>query len=105
MKTSIKLAAAALLVAGSVSSAFAQAYEGGPEGRPVHSFARPAPRIILPPQAYGSYGYVVPPQARRSYGASATPENPFAVYENGKFIGQDPDPNVRMMLRKDFTFQ
>ena len=93
MKTSIKIAAAALLVAGSMTSAFAQAYEGGPEGRPVHSFARPAPHIVLTPQARGSYG------------AAIAPNNPIAVYANGKLIGQDPDPNVRMMLQKDFTYQ
>jgi hypothetical protein len=100
MKTSIKIAAAALLVAGSVTSAFAQAYEGGPEGRPVHSFARPAPHIVVAPQARR-----LTPQARRSYGAIVTPSNPTAVYANGKLIGQDPDPNVRMMLQKDFTYQ
>jgi len=93
MKTSIKIAAAALLVAGSMSSAFAQAYEGGPEGRPVHNFSRSAPRVVLTPHARGSYG------------AAITPSNPNAVYANGKFIGQDPDPNVRMMLQKDFSFQ
>lgn len=100
MKTSIKIAAAALLVAGSMSSAFAQAYEGGPEDRPVHNFSRPAPRVVLTPQARR-----LPPQARRSYGAVVTPGNPTAVYANGKLIGQDPDPNVRMMLQKDFTYQ
>lgn len=93
MKTQIKLAAAALLIAGSTSGAFAQAYEGGPDSRPVHSFARPAPHIVVTPQARGSYGYAV------------SPYNPGVVYQNGKYIGQDPDPNVRMMLRKDFAYQ
>lgn len=93
MKTSIKIVAAALLLAGSMTSAFAQAYEGGPEGQPVHSFARPAPHVVLTPQA------------RRAYGAAVTPNNPTAVYANGKYIGQDPDPNVRMMLQKDFSYQ
>ena len=93
MKTSLKIAAAALLVAGSVTSAFAQAYEGGPESQPVHSFARPAPRVVLTPQA------------RASYGAVVTPRKPYAVYENGKYIGQDPDPNVRMLMQKDFAHQ
>jgi Ni/Co efflux regulator RcnB len=32
--------------------------------------------------------------------AQAAPESP-AVYEWGKYQGQDPDPNVRLMLRKD----
>ena len=34
--------------------------------------------------------------------AQATPQR---VYENGKLIGQDPDANVRMMMRKDFSFE
>jgi hypothetical protein len=35
--------------------------------------------------------------------ASATQRAPetSAVYEWGKYQGQDPDPNVRLMLRKD----
>lgn len=37
----------------------------------------------------------VPPRA-----AEGTPQSP-AVYEWGKYQGQDPDPNVRLMLRKD----
>lgn len=93
MKTSIKIAAAALLVAGSMSSAFAQAYEGGSEGRPVHSFARPAPHVV------------VTPHARRAYGAAITAHNSTAVYANGKLIGQDPDVNVRMLMQKDFAHQ
>ena len=100
MKTSIKIAAAALLVAGSMTSAFAQAYEGGPEGNPVHSFARPAAHVVVTPHARK-----LTQQARRSYGAAITPSNPTAVYANGKLIGQDPDVNVRMMLQKDFIYQ
>lgn len=32
--------------------------------------------------------------------AEGTPQSP-AVYEWGKYQGQDPDANVRLMLRKD----
>jgi hypothetical protein len=38
-------------------------------------------------------------------GHVATPQASQRVYENGKLIGQDPDPNVRMMLEKDYSFQ
>jgi hypothetical protein len=39
----------------------------------------------------------VPPRATAT---DRTPGSP-AVYEWGKYQGQDPDPNVRLMLRKD----
>jgi Ni/Co efflux regulator RcnB len=39
----------------------------------------------------------VPPRAPF---AQAAPESN-AVYEWGKYQGQDPDPNVRLMLRRD----
>lgn len=39
----------------------------------------------------------VPPRAPA---IQATPEST-AVYEWGKYQGQDPDPNVRLMLRRD----
>lgn len=39
----------------------------------------------------------VPPRAPVS---QAAPEST-AVYEWGKYQGQDPDPNVRLMLRRD----
>jgi hypothetical protein len=38
----------------------------------------------------------VPPRAP----VSQAPESP-SVYEWGKYQGQDPDPNVRLMLRRD----
>ncbi len=40
----------------------------------------------------------VPPQ---NGGTERSPESP-AVYEWGKYQGQDPDPNVRLQLRRDF---
>ena len=93
MKTQLKIAAAALLIAGSVTGASAQAYLGGPESWPVHSFARSAPHVVVTPQARAAYGY------------AAVNRNPTAVYANGKYIGQDPDPNVRLLLQKDFAHQ
>ncbi|HWV54144.1 hypothetical protein [Pseudorhodoplanes sp.] len=40
----------------------------------------------------------VPPHAPVT---QATPQSN-EVYEWGKYQGQDPDPNVRLMLRRDF---
>jgi hypothetical protein len=28
-----------------------------------------------------------------------------AVYEGGRFVGQDPDPNVRLQLRRDSGYE
>jgi hypothetical protein len=83
MKTTFTLAAAALLIGSAVTVASAQEIRG------------------VPGVDYGYPPYV--PQATRGY--IAAPALSPRVYENGKLIGQDPDPNVRMMLQKDFTFQ
>ena len=37
----------------------------------------------------------------RTTAAERTPESP-TVFEWGKYQGQDPDANVRLMLRRDF---
>ncbi|HZP70890.1 MAG TPA: hypothetical protein VFB29_13170 [Pseudolabrys sp.] len=34
---------------------------------------------------------------------SVSPNDPDAVYEAGQYIGRDPDPNVRLQLRRDWT--
>jgi len=34
---------------------------------------------------------------------SISPEDPDVVYENGQYVGRDPDPNVRLELRRDWT--
>jgi hypothetical protein len=83
MRNSYKIAAVALLIAGSVTAASAQEIRG------------------VPGVDYGYPPYV--PQTTHSY--SVAPNAPQRVYENGKLIGQDPDANVRMMLQKDFAFQ
>ena len=83
MKIGLKIAAAALLVAGTATAASAQTY-----GVPGVDFGYP-PYVSQQPHR----GYSVP---------RVTPER---VYENGKMIGQDPDANVRMMMRKDFSFE
>jgi hypothetical protein len=46
-------------------------------------------------------------RAQASDGRHATVAQPgsTAVYANGKYIGSDPDVNVRMLLQKDFAHQ
>jgi len=65
------------------------------------------------PGAWGAYAYapgpmMAPGGPRGGTAARASEPSPYdwmKVYEAGKLIGQDPDPNVRMMLSKDFTYQ
>jgi hypothetical protein len=83
MKTQFKIAAAALLLAGSVTAASAQVYG-------------------VPGVDYGYPPYAPAPQATRGHFVAPMSQR---VYENGKLIGQDPDPNVRLMLEKDYSFQ
>ena len=57
--------------------------------------------------AQGSYAYE-PPRAtshkQRGVRAEAiSPADPDVVYENGQYVGRDPDPNVRLELRRDWT--
>ena len=33
----------------------------------------------------------------------ATPRSPYDVVEDGIYVGTDPDPNVRLELRRDYT--
>jgi hypothetical protein len=40
----------------------------------------------------------------RNFRAPAlSPDDPDTVYEGGQYIGRDPDPNVRLQLRRDWT--
>jgi hypothetical protein len=34
---------------------------------------------------------------------SMSPSDPDTVYVNGEYVGRDPDPNVRLELRRDWT--
>ncbi len=83
MRNAIKLGVAALLTIGTATVASAQVY-----GVPGVDYGYP-PYVSQPPH----------------HNYSVAPSRSERVYENGKLIGQDPDPNVRMMLRKDFIFE
>ena len=54
-----------------------------------------------------TYAYE-PSRATRSHMRGVRPEavspaDPDTVYENGQYVGRDPDPNVRLELRRDWT--
>lgn len=62
-------------------------FHGGPQGGPY---------AYEPPRATSHKHHGV-----RAEGIS--PADPDAVYENGQYVGRDPDPNVRLELRRDWT--
>lgn len=96
MSTKATMALAAVLVAGSVSTALAaetfdvDLYRANPNALQTVQVERGAARAFA--------------QAR-PYRQIEVRQNPTAVYENGLYAGQDPDPNVRLMLRKVFPYQ
>jgi hypothetical protein len=59
------------------------------------------------PYAQGSYAYEPPRvtghKQRGARAESISPADPDVVYENGQYVGRDPDPNVRLELRRDWT--
>jgi len=78
---SLSSAAAIALIA---TPTFAQTYSGyqaQPNGYYIQQM-QPGPRGAFA-QSYGSFG-------------------PYVVIEDGKVIGADPDPNVRLELRRDY---
>ena len=98
-----KLLIGAALAAMLASPAFAQAYDPDfPSGNLV-----PAPGALL----YGNQGgdaFAYAPthsQMRRLRGVRAEAFAPRSgrVYEQGQYAGQDPDPNVRLELRRDWA--
>jgi len=96
MKTFV-LAAAAVVLA---TPAFAQSYDPSVgSGNIAHAQAsRPGVYMQVAPQAYdqGAFAQVRPGNTRRA------PQSSFTVYDDyGHVIGADPDPNVRLQLRKD----
>jgi len=94
------LAAAALVLA---TPAFAQSYDPSVgSGNIAHAqAARPNLYMQVAPQAYdqGAFAQVRPGSRVRAPRGAVTP---FTVYDDyGHVIGADPDPNVRLQLRRD----
>lgn len=100
LKTS-KAVVAALLIAGSASAAFADGrfdinlYHANPTLDPI--YAQQYPNAQYRSQdARGAFAYA--PRAERGYVVRG---NPAAIYENGQYVGQDPDINVRSQLLRE----
>lgn len=68
----------------------------------------------LSPTAAGSHGHASAHQTNRAniyrrganaygqaHGGNDRTQKPIKVYQWGKYQGQDPDPNVRLQLRRD----
>lgn len=94
------LAAAALVLA---TPAFAQSYDPsvGSGNIARAQAARPSLYMQVAPRAYdqGAFAQVRPGSRVRAPRGAVTP---FTVYDDyGHVIGADPDPNVRLQLRKD----
>lgn len=101
LKTS-KAAVAALLIAGSASAAFADGrfdinlYHANPTLDPIYAtqYQYQTPRQDIQ-NARAAFAYA--PRAR----AQAVRGNANAVYENGQYVGQDPDINIRLQLLRE----
>ena len=42
---------------------------------------------------------------RDVHSEALSPNDPDTVYEAGQYVGRDPDPNVRLQLRRDWTHE
>jgi hypothetical protein len=93
MKKLIIAASFATLLA---SPAFAQSYDPNVGSGNV---IPPASGFASNP-GYGAFAYAQP-RSERLRGLHAQAMAPDAVDEDGHTIGQDPDPNVRLQLRRD----
>jgi hypothetical protein len=86
------------------SPAFAQSYSAGyGTGNVINLPALEHGGFAATPET-GATAYASLPARMRSVRAdSLSPSDPDTVYENGQYVGRDPDPNVRLELRRDWT--
>jgi hypothetical protein len=60
-----------------------------------------------PARLNGAYAYApensVTRDVRNFRAPTLSPNDPDTVYEGGQYVGRDPDPNVRLQLRRDWT--
>jgi hypothetical protein len=88
------------------SPAFAQSYSAGyGTGNVINQPALEHGGFASTPEN-GAYAYASSPAGARMRGVRAdslSPSDPDTVYENGQYVGRDPDPNVRLELRRDWT--
>ncbi len=104
MKKILISAAFSILLA---SPAFAQSYSGGYGTGNVIDLPALEHGGFAPTSRNDAFAYE-PPRASARHGHNArtealSPSDPDAVYESGQYVGRDPDPNVRLELRRDWT--
>jgi|ADGO01.1.fsa_nt_gi hypothetical protein len=91
-----KAVVAALVIAGSASAAFADGrfdvdlYRGNSAPEPIYATQSSV-------QAARSAFAYAPSAGRTQF----VRPNSIAVYENGQYVGQDPDINVRLQLQRE----
>ena len=103
-----KLLIAAGLAALVTSTASAQSYSPGfGTGNVINLPALEHGGFSAAGTAAGTYAYApentAARSARNARAQALSPNDPDTVYEAGQYIGRDPDPNVRLQLRRDWT--
>jgi hypothetical protein len=87
------------------SPAFAQSYSAGyGTGNVINLPALEHGGFASMPET-GAYAYAPQRSGARVHGVRAesiSPSDPDTVYVNGEYVGRDPDPNVRLELRRDW---
>ena len=103
-----KLLIAAGLAATITSTASAQSYSSGfGTGNVIDLPALEHGGFSATGTPAGAYAYA--PEGAATAGArnvgvqALSPNDPDTVYEGGQYVGRDPDPNVRLQLRRDWT--
>ena len=88
------------------SPAFAQSYSSGSgTGNVINQPALEHGGFASAPSE-DAYAYQPSRTSARRVHARAesiSPTDPDTVYESGEYVGRDPDPNVRLELRRDRT--
>lgn len=102
-----KLLIATGLAAMIASPAMAQSYSAGYGTGNIISV--PAPEHGGFAASTGAEAFAAAPgrgavdQSRGLRAQALTPDESDTVYESGQYVGRDPDPNVRLELRRDWT--
>ena len=88
------------------SPAFAQSYSAGYGTGNVINLPALEHGGFASTAETGAYAYAPQRADARMRGMRAesiSPSDPDTVYVNGEYVGRDPDPNVRLELRRDWT--
>ena len=90
------------------SPALAQSYSSGfGTGNVINLLALEPGGFFAGSTSTGAYAYAPETPAahdvRNARAQALSPNDPDTVYEGGQYVGRDPDPNVRLQLRRDWT--